>query len=312
MSDKGKKWDSVFKVGTWTSMTGTTRNWTPEELDQLVANTDKDVPIVIKHPSDQSKAFNFGKIACFRRDGEFLQAQYQDVPEILSMAVKEGLKLGKSISIDREKMKIRHLGLLGAGQDPAVSGLGPANFSSTGDGEGETLLTYMFNQTNFEKEEPVDPKDQKIKELEDKIKSLEAGKQTEKLEADLEHAKKELKTEQAAHDKTKQEFAAYKETQAEDALKARVDALAESGRIKAAEKEKVMAYAKAMANDEASMEFSAPDGKKETVTPRENYLRDLEARDPDKDQLLSEFATHGDHGKAPDAGDDFKGINNFA
>lgn len=309
-----KPWDSIFKTGTWTSMNGATRNWTRADLEQLVANTGDNAAIVIHHPEDQSKAFEFGKIARLRRMGDFLQAQYRDVPEILSMAVKEGLKLAKSVSIDPKKMTIRHLGLLGAGQPPAVDGLGPASFSvgKVGGNEGETLLTYMFSQTNFKKEETVDPKDKKIQELENEISALKAGEETKKLQGDLDHAKDDLKAEKDAHEKTKQEFADYKAAQAEKGLQARVDALAETGRIKPAEKDKVMAFAKAMADDNASMEFAAPDGKKEAVTPREHYLRDLEAREPDKDGLLSEFARADHAGAAADTGDDFKDINNFA
>jgi len=56
-------------------------------------------------------------------------AKYADVPEVLKKAVKEGLKLGKSVSIDPVKMTLKHLGLLGAGQNPAVAGLGGVNFS---------------------------------------------------------------------------------------------------------------------------------------------------------------------------------------
>ena len=308
------KWDSIFAAGIQTSSTGKTRNWTEAELDQLVANTGDDSPIVIRHPQDQSKSFNFGKIARLRRAGGILQAQYRDVPEILRIAVKEGLSLAKSVSIDPVKMKIRHVGLLGAGQDPAVEGLGAVSFSADHESgnEGEALLTYLMTQTNFEKEDIVDPKDKKIQELESKIKNLEAGKETEKLQGELDAANHALKTEKDAHDATKAEFAQFKQEQKDQDLQDRVDALADSGRILPAEKEKVLSFAKAMATDEATMEFTAPDGKKETVTPRENYLRDLEARDQDSAGLLSEFAKPDNAGPGADTGEDFKDINDYA
>lgn len=283
-------WDTIFRAGTWTSSSGKTKNWTAQDLDRLYeANKGETPPIVMLHPKDQDKAMNFGKIAVLRRTGEKLQAQYADVPEILKLAVKEGLKLAKSISVDPVTMKIRHIGLLGAGQEPAVDGLGAANFSAeTG---GEALLTYMYDPTTTNKEGQMDPKDQKIKELEGKIKTLEADTESKKLQEDLNHAQDALKKEKDAHQETKDEFSRYKSDQADKALEARVDALADTLRIKPEEKAKTLAYAKAMDADGETMEFSKADGTREKVSPRENYLRDLEARQPDPDGILDEFAT---------------------
>lgn len=318
MGNTDKKWDLVFKAGTHTSSNGQTRTWTREDLDRLVTNTVEDPSIVIRHPKNQDQAVEFGKIARLRRFGDALQAQYRDVPEVLSVAAEEGLILAKSVSIDPVKMIVRHVGLLGAGQEPAIQGLGPANFSA--DNAGQPLLTYMINQINFEKEGRVDPKDKKIQELEneiktltDKIKALAAGDKAKAAQEELNHARAKLKTEEQAHEDTRQEFEKYKKDQADKALEARVDALAATGRIKPAKKEKTLSYAKAMADTDATMEFSAPDGTKTAVTPRENYLRDLEALDPDKDGLLSEFAKPGGAGGAGDGDPDvFKDINNYA
>ncbi|WP_156968146.1 hypothetical protein [Desulfobacter vibrioformis] len=314
MGNTDKNWDLIFKAGTHTSSNGQTRDWTAKDLDALAANTGGNAPIVIRHPQKHAQAFEFGKIASLKRFGDELRAQYRDVPEILSMAVKEGLNLAKSVSIDPVKMVIRHVGLLGAGQEPAVEGLGPVNFEADdGSGEGETLLTYMINQINFEKEGTMDPKDKEIQGLKDKVKALEAGNETKALQGKAGQAQADLKKEQDAHEATKQEFEKFKQDQADKALEARVDALAESGRIKPAEKAKVLSFAKAMADADATMEFCAPDGKKETVTPRENYLRDLEALDPDKDGLLNEFAKPDHAGPAHGNDQDvFKDINNYA
>jgi hypothetical protein len=311
------EWDKIFRTGRHTSSNGITREWTVEDLDRLVNNFEKGAPILIRHPQDQDKAFEFGKIVDLKRAGEFLVAQYAEVPEILKMAVKQGLNLAKSISVDPVKMAIRHIGLLGSDQAPAIDGLGPASFSSAdGTTDGETCQTYMFSQTQ-RKETTVDPKDQKIQELEDKIKTLEAGKETEKLQADLDHAKDDLKKEADAHAATKAEFESYKQERADQALAARVDHLADTGRIHPAEKDKTLAYAKAMDGENPVMEFSAADGKTENISPRENFLRDLEARDEDHHKLLSEFAKPGNAGKAGsgngNAGeDDLKDINQYA
>ena len=308
--DKTDKWDPVFRTGTHTSATGVARTWTENELDRLVENFEADTPIVIRHPEDQTKALNFGKIARLKRVGEFLVAQYKEVPEILKMAVKQGLNLAKSVSIDPAKMKIRHVGLLGASQPPAVAGLGPASFEKETDKDGNPHLIYT--QINFEKETIVDPKDKKIQELEDEIKALKAGKETEKLQGELDHAKKAREKEKEGLAATRAEFEKFKQGQDDKALSDRVDRLSETGRIRPAEKTKVLAYAKAMDGDKATMEFSAADGKKETVSPRENYLRDLEAQKPDTHGLLEEFAKPDQAGSPASGRDVFKDINNFA
>lgn len=334
-------WDPIFKAGTHTSSRGQTRNWSLDDLDALAKNTDIEPPVVIHHPEDQDKAVHFGKIARLKRVGDQLVAQYRGVPQILSQAVSEGLRLAKSVSIDPATMKIRHVGLLGADQPPAVAGLGPVSFAlGTGTGsdgvpmtantdEGEPLLTYFFNQQPEHdpiqaagadpdtddpgKEGTVDPKDQKIKDLEEKIKTLEADKTVEILKSDLSHAKEALAKAKADHDAVKEEFAKYKQDQEEEKLQKRVIALAESGRIKPADKAKVLGYAKAMSADkESTMEFTAPDGTKEQITPGEQYLRDLEALPENKDGLLSEFASQGRAGK-PEENDDWnQNINDFA
>lgn len=302
-------WDPIFKAGTHTSSDGRTRTWTRDDLDKLVANTGDEAPIVIRHPKDQDKAAKFGKIAALKRFDDVLKAQYGDVSEMLSTAVSEGLKLGKSVSIDPDTMKIRHVGLLGADQPPAVDGLGAASFTAFAAAD-DSNLTYTFNQT---KEEPgMDPKDKKIEELEKKIKELEAKLAGNEAEKKLEHAEKALKDEKDAHKKTKDEFSAYKQTQADEALEGRVNALADSGRIHPNEKDKVLAFAKALPGEEATMTFSAADGKTEQVTPRENYLRDFEARNPDQDGLLSEFANGEGAGKGRGETLDLSEVNNYA
>lgn len=301
-------WDTIFSAGTHESGNGQTREWTANDLDKLVKNTGKDSPIVIHHPIDQDKAYHFGKIRELRRLGNLLQARYKDVPEILQKAVDEGLKLAKSVSIDPDKMVVRHVGLLGAGQEPMIKDLGAFNFA---DDQSKSLLTYMFSQPKT-KEGSMDPKDKKIQDLETEIKTLKAGKQTDKLQQKLDHAESELAKEKKAHNTTKEEFASFKDEQTKNALTARIDALADSGRIKPAEKDKVLGFAKAMDNADASMEFAAPDGTKEKVTPQEHYLRDLEARPENKDGLLAEFASSNHAGPASEDGDAFEDINKYA
>ncbi len=312
---KGSKmnWDTIFTAGTHTDSKGRTRTWTENDLDTLVKNTGEDIPVVIRHPESEDSVTHFGKIARLRRVGNKLMAQYHSVPDALKKAVKEGLSLGKSVSIDRQEMAIRHLGLLGAGQPPAVPGLGPASFNAP---TGKSLATYMFQreQENKPEEESMD-KDKIIQELRDEIKDLktkaEYAKKDEETQKALDEAKQKLAEEQASHQETKAAFSKFKGEQEEAALAARVDALAESGRIRPHEKEKTLAFAKALPAGEKTMEFSAADGTKTAVSVRENYLLDLEARPADKDGLLTEFAKNGSPAASEDMAD-FEDINSYA
>ncbi len=307
-------WDTIFKAGTHTDSLGKTRNWTVADLDKLVANTPLGVPVVIKHPDDEAEVSNYGEIAALRRVGDKLQAMYRNVPSTLRKAVLEGLQLAKSVSIDRSKMCLRHLGLLGANQPPAVDGLGSFHFSKEEQGE-----TYFFNAPNGENKE-----NNMLEKLQKQVADLlaetgtlrqQVADLTAKEAATADHAKKveaELETAKKARETAEAQFAKAKLEAEEKALAARVDALAESGRILPAEKSRVMAFAKGLnATDEVS-EFAAADGKTEKISLREDFLRDLEARKADRDGLLSEFATGG--GKTGDENntDFLKDINNFA
>jgi hypothetical protein len=299
-------WDTIFKAGKHTSSDGRTRDWTNDDLDKLVKNTTENPDIVIHHPADQDKAHKFGKIDVLRRINDKLQAKYKDVPEILTMAVKEGLRLAKSVSIDPVAMKIRHVGLLGADQPPAVEGLGPASFSAS---SGDDTITYLYTQT---KEEPsVDPKETKIKELENQVQTLTSKLEGSETQKKLDHAQKDLKDEKEAHQKTKDEFSAYKKEREEKALESRVTALVDSGRIEPTDKDDTIAFAKNLPDADATMDFSK-DGKTEKVSPREKYLRGFEAREPKKNSLLSEFASSEHAGRKQSEDIDMKDVNNYA
>lgn len=74
---------------------------------------------------------------------------------------------------------------------------------------------------------------------------------------------------------------------------ARVSGLVKDGKVKPADKEKVLAFAAALASQGGSVDFAAPDGKSETISLEERYLRELEARP--RDQRFAEFSTPPAH-----------------
>ncbi len=162
------KWDKIFCAGTHTDSSGMTRKWSRADLDALVKNSEPDIPVVIRHPENGEAVAHYGKIARLKRVGDDLLAQYHSVPEALKTAVAEGLALGKSVSIDTARMALRHLGLLGAGQPPAVAGLGAASF------EAKNEVIYAFAAESKHKQEESMDKDKRIQELEDENRTLKA------------------------------------------------------------------------------------------------------------------------------------------
>lgn len=294
------EWDTIFKAGRQTDSQGRQRLWTEAELDQLAKSVD--VPLVATHPKNENGAVQFGRAAELRRVGGELQARYSDVPEAVQQLVRGGLRLAKSVAIDPVSMRLIHIGLLGADQPPAVAGLGPLTFNKQ---DGESIIYYQMEETGMDK------KDERIQELERQVAQLTAEKNSGETRAELEHAQAELQAEQDAHAATRSEFAQYRQQVEEQALSARIDALVASGRILPAAREKVLAFARAMDGSQATMTFSRADGGSDQVSPREMYLRDLEARQADHVGLLHEFAADGGHAGAEELIDLTK-INNYA
>lgn len=291
-------WDTIFKAGKQTDSKGRERLWTEAELDQLALSTE--VPLVAIHPKSEREVEQFGKTAELRRVGVELQARYKDVPGALHSLVQGGLKLGKSVAIDPVAMRLTHIGLLGADQPPAVAGLGPLTFNK----DEQSIIYYQM-------EEGMDEKDKRIQELESQVAALEAARDSSEAQAALEHAKSELKTEQDAHAATKAEFSQFRRQAEDKALAERIDALAATGRIFPADKGKTLVFARAIEGDKAVMTFTKPDGGSEEISPREMYLRELEARPENHVGLLNEFAASGE----PAAGKetvDLSKINSYA
>lgn len=291
-------WDTIFRAGRQTDSKGRERLWTEADLDRLAQSTE--VPLVAIHPKGEGKAQQFGKTAELRRVGSELQARYQDVPTVLHSLVQDGLKLGKSVAIDPTSMRLTHIGLLGADQPPAVVGLGPITFNQ----DEQTIIYHQM-------EAGMDEKDKRIQELEQKVAQLEAAKDSSEAQAALEHARNKLKTEQEAHASTKAEFAQFRQQTEDKVLSDRVDALAATGRIFPADKGKTLVFAQAMEGSKALMTFQKKDGSSEEISPREMFLRELEARPENHIGLLNEFAKDGGPAENTETVDLSK-INNYA
>ncbi|MDR3089832.1 MAG: hypothetical protein LBU39_08450 [Desulfobulbaceae bacterium] len=295
-------WDTIFTAGWHTDSQGRRRQWTENDLDELAKSTD--VPLVALHPKEPDKAAVFGQVAALRRVGRDLQASYTALSKDVVALVKGGLRLCKSVSIDPEAMRLKHVGLLGADQPPAVDGLGYVSFTR----KGEIELSLQGEDMD---------KDAQIADLQRQVAELLAKKDAGTMQAALDHSKNELaasvtreQAEKLAREKVEAEFATFRQERQEADLKARVERLAASGRILPTETNLVFACAKAI-SDSVMVDFAkTPGGQTEKLTAREAYLCDMEARPENHCGLLGEFARKdGTGGEEPL---DLSKINQFA
>lgn len=117
------EWFEVFKIGEHTDSSGNTKNWTEQDLDNIVAKyneqNDHEAPLVIGHPKSNDPAY--GWVDSLKRVGDRLLAKPKQVVKEFADAVKEGLYKKRSISLYPDGT-LRHIGFLGA-VPPAVKGL---------------------------------------------------------------------------------------------------------------------------------------------------------------------------------------------
>lgn len=132
----------VFRAGPQISAQGIERNFTPDDLQEVVDSYDSKVheaPLVIGHSGDNDSTPAYGWIKDFSRDGENLYANvaFTDTAKDL---VKKGHYKKVSISFyspespinpHKGKWSARHLAMLGAAP-PAVKGLESLSFSESG------------------------------------------------------------------------------------------------------------------------------------------------------------------------------------
>lgn len=117
------EWFEVFKIGEHTDSSGNTKNWTEQDLDNIVAKyneqNDHEAPLVIGHPKSNDPAY--GWVDSLKRVGDRLLAKPKQVVKEFADAVKDGLYKKRSISLYPDGT-LRHIGFLGA-VPPAVKGL---------------------------------------------------------------------------------------------------------------------------------------------------------------------------------------------
>jgi len=132
----------IFKAGPQISAQGVEREFTPEDLQQVVDSYDPkthEAPLVIGHSGDNDSAPSFGWVKKFVRKGEDLYADV-DFTDAAKDLVKDGHYRKVSVSFYSPESPVnphqghwsaRHLALLGAAP-PSVKGLEAFSFSEKG------------------------------------------------------------------------------------------------------------------------------------------------------------------------------------
>lgn len=162
------QWVEVFRAGSQTSSSGYTKEWTKEDLEDIVKKYDAknhEAPLVIGHPKDNDPAY--GWVEGLKTDGKILYAKFkQVVPEFIE-AVKKGLFKKRSISLYGD-LTLRHIGFLGA-VPPAVKGLADIKFN-----EDNEVIEIEFEEKKGEDNMTIELKKQ-IEDLQKQLKDSESS-----------------------------------------------------------------------------------------------------------------------------------------
>ena len=274
-------WDTIARTGRWQDSSGGWHRFTEADFDEIVKNFEPGtVPVCLGHPKTDSPAY--GWVAELRREGELLQARYEDLAEELLEMLRQKAYKFKSMSLDLKNKILRHVGFLGAA-NPAIPGLGPIKFGAL-----KETCAFQFSDGALENSatEQNGGKEMNIEELQAQIEALK--KELAEVKAQCEALTNEKK-------EVEEEFAAYKGEVKTAQRKARAEALVKDGKLTPGELEDVLAYAAAMGDCPATLEFSAPNGK-EKLSIEEHYWRSLEKRE--KAGLFSELSAPATSEKA--------------
>ena len=302
MSDD--KWVEIARTGTFTDSVGRPQTFTEQDLDAIARTYDpdrRDAPLCIGHPKDNAPAF--GWVEKLKHEGAKLFATFAHVPgEVKKLVAKKHYR-HVSMSLMPDRVSLRHVALLGAAQ-PAIDGLRAVELNDGGDaitvdcaadgGEGDDMT--------------VEELQRQVGQLQAQLEALKTENTDLKKKADT-HKQDKDKAEAAKTDaeqkaqKASADFAAYRGKIETERREARVAALVKEGKVKPAERADVLDFAAKLAGQDGTVDFAAPDGKRETLTLEERYFRDLEAR-PVDERFTMDFAAppaHGGHagGQAP-------------
>lgn len=272
-------WIEIARAGTFTDSAGRPQTFTDSDLAAIANAYDpakRDCPLVFGHPkTDAAPAFGWAEK--LKAEGGRLLAQFGQVPDAVKKIVADGHYRHVSMSLMPDRKTLRHVALLGAAQ-PAIDGLKAVELRSRND----SITIDFVKGDNM----PGDDAQREIGALKERLAALEKENAHLKEQAKghkdgKEKAEAEKKAAEEKEAKTAADFAAYKGAIENEKREARVAALVESGKVRPAEKADVLSFAMALASQNTTVDFAAPDGKTEKVSLEERYFRELESRNPD-------------------------------
>lgn len=272
-------WIEIARAGTFTDSAGRPQTFTDSDLAAIANAYDpakRDCPLVFGHPkTDAAPAFGWAEK--LKAEGGRLLAQFGQVPDAVKKIVADGHYRHVSMSLMPDRKTLRHVALLGAAQ-PAIDGLKAIELRNHDDS-----ITIDFVKGDSM---PGDDAQREIGALKERIAALEKENAHLKEQAKghkegKDKAEAEKKAAEEKEAKTAADFAAYKGAIENEKREARVAALVESGKVRPAEKAAILSFAMALASQNTTVDFAAPDGKIEKVSLEERYFRELESRNPD-------------------------------
>lgn len=302
-----EKWIEIARTGTFEDSAGRLRTFTARDLDAIAQRYDparRDAPLTFGHPSSD-RAPAYGWVEKLKSEGGRLYANFSQVPEQVRALVDAGHYRHVSMSLMPDLVTLRHVALLGAEQ-PAIDGLAAVEFADGGD-----AITVDFAAQRGEGDAmTIEELQRQIGQLQGQLEALRTENADLKKKADA-HKQDRDKAEAAKTEaeqkaeKASADFAAYRGKIEGERREARVSELVKAGKVKPAEKAGVLDFAAKLATQTETVNFSAPDGKTESLTMEERYFRDLEARPADERGAdFSAPPAHGGH-----AGGQFDNFN---
>lgn len=253
------KWIEIARTGTFTDSTGRQQTFTEKDLDAIASAYDpqkRDAPLVFGHPqTDAAPAFGWAQR--LKREGGRLLAQFAQVPEQVRALVGAGHYRHVSMGLMPDRVTLRHVALLGAAQ-PAIDGLRAVEFS-----DGDDAITVDFAATPQGDTMTMEELQRQVGQLQAQIEALKTENASLKKKAETSQQEKEQaeasKTEaEKKAEKASADFAAYREQVEGERREARVSDLVKDGKVKPADKEKVLTFAAALASQGAVWTLPPP------------------------------------------------------
>ena len=277
------KWIEIARTGTFTDSAGRPQTFTDADLIKIADSYNpqkRDCPLVFGHPKTDA-APAYGWLSAIKAENGKLLAQFASVPDQVKEVVAQGHYRHVSMSLMPDRVTLRHVALLGAAQ-PAIDGLKALELK-----DGKDFITVDFSISPKDEAMTEQELQRKIGQLEEQLKALQAENadlknQAKTSKAEQEKIAGEKKAAEAKAEKTASEFSAYREKVESDKREARVSALVKAGKVRPAERQSILDFAaKLAAQPEATVDFCAPNGARETISLEERYMRELEARPVD-------------------------------